>query len=39
MSQRLGHADVMITLDTYSHVLQGMQESAAEVLEAIIDAD
>ena len=39
MSERLGHANVMITLDTYSHVLSGMQESAAELIEASIDAD
>jgi integrase len=38
MSERLGHANVMITLDTYSHVLSGMQESAAELIEACIDA-
>jgi len=39
MSERLGHANIMITLDTYSHVLSGMQESAAELIEASIDAD
>ncbi len=30
VSERLGHANVGITLDTYSHVLPGLQESAAE---------
>ena len=30
MSERLGHSKVGITLDTYSHVLPGMQEDAAE---------
>jgi integrase len=39
MAERLGHADVMITLQTYSHVLKGMQESAAELLEASIDSE
>jgi hypothetical protein len=29
VSERLGHAKVGITLDTYSHVLPGMQEDAA----------
>ena len=30
VSERLGHASVGITLDTYSHVMPGMQEEAAE---------
>jgi integrase len=29
VSERLGHASVTITLDTYSHVLPGLQEAAA----------
>jgi integrase len=29
VQERLGHANVTITLDTYSHVLQGLQEDAA----------
>ena len=29
VSDRLGHASVVITLDTYSHVLLGLQEEAA----------
>ena len=29
VSERLGHASVVITLDTYSHVLPGIQEEAA----------
>ena len=28
VSERLGHASVNITLDTYSHVLPGLQEAA-----------
>ena len=28
VSERLGHASVAITLDTYSHVLPGLQEAA-----------
>jgi len=30
ISERLGHSGVAITLDTYSHVLPGMQEAAAQ---------
>jgi integrase len=30
VSERLGHADVRITLDTYSHLLPGLQEETAE---------
>ncbi|WP_306954950.1 hypothetical protein [Alicyclobacillus tolerans] len=29
VSERLGHANIAITLDTYSHVMPGMQEKAA----------
>jgi integrase len=34
VQERLGHAGVGITLDTYSHVLPGMQDQAARVLGA-----
>jgi integrase len=30
VSERLGHASIGITLDTYSHVLPSMQEEAAD---------
>jgi integrase len=33
VSERLGHASITLTLDTYSHVLPDMQERAAEALE------
>jgi integrase len=33
VSQMLGHANISITLDTYSHVLPDMQEKAAKALE------
>lgn len=33
VSERLGHASVNITLDTYSHVLPGLQESAATLFD------
>ena len=29
VSERLGHANIQITLDTYSHLLPGLQEAAA----------
>jgi integrase len=34
VSERLGHASISITLDTYSHVMPGMQEEAAEKIDA-----
>lgn len=33
VSEMLGHASIAITLDTYSHVLPNMQDSAAKALE------
>ena len=36
VSERLGHANIAITLDTYSHVLPAMQEDAAEKIAALI---
>lgn len=33
VSEMLGHASIAITLDTYSHVLPAMQESAARAME------
>jgi integrase len=35
VSERLGHATTGITLDTYSHVLPGMQEDAAAKLDTL----
>ena len=34
VSERLGHASVAITLDTYSHVLPGLQEAAVAQFDA-----
>jgi integrase len=34
VSERLGHASIGITLDTYSHMLPGLQEDAVRHLEA-----
>ena len=35
MSERLGHASVGITLDTYSHVLPTMQAEAVRAFDAL----
>lgn len=36
VSERLGHASVVLTLDTYSHVLPSMQREATEKLEKML---
>ena len=36
VSERLGHSSIRITLDTYSHVLPGLQEVAAERFDEIL---
>ena len=36
VSERLGHSSVMITLDTYSHAIPGLQRDAAERVAALI---
>lgn len=35
VSERLGHSTISITLDTYSHVLPGMQEEVARRLDSL----
>jgi len=37
VSERLGHASIAITLDTYSHVLPGLQVAAAAQLDTLLD--
>jgi integrase len=39
VSERLGHATVQITLDTYSHVLPGLDAQAAETVARLIVGD
>jgi Site-specific recombinase XerD len=34
VQERLGHASIGITLDTFSHVMPGMQEEAAKKIDA-----
>jgi integrase len=36
VSERLGHANITLTLDTYSHVLPSMQQAASEKLESLL---
>lgn len=38
VSERLGHATVSLTLDTYSHVLPDLQRDAAEVMDSVLGA-
>ncbi len=39
VSERLGHANIGITLDIYSHVLPGLQEAAAEKFDRIFETE
>jgi integrase len=39
VSERLGHATVSITLDTYSHAIPALQEEAAAVIAGLVFAD
>jgi len=36
VQERLGHVSIQVTLDTYSHVAQGLQEAAAETFDNIV---
>jgi integrase len=36
VSERLGHASIKVTLDTYAHVLPSMQKAAAEKLQRLL---
>ena len=35
-SERLGHASIAITMDTYSHAIPGLQEDAAQRIDAAL---
>ena len=37
VQERLGHKNISITMDLYSHVMPDMQESAAELVASIVD--
>jgi len=36
ISEALGHASVAFTMDTYSHIIEGMQEDAMALLDEVI---
>src|SRR5205823_5846129 len=36
VSERLGHSTIVLTLDTYSHVLPSMQQAATSKLEKLL---
>ena len=37
VQERLGHATIAITLDTYSHAIPAMQEDAATKIAALLE--
>ena len=37
VQERLGHASIQMTLDTYSHVAPGLQEAAAESFDKLLN--
>ena len=37
VQERLGHANIAMTMDRYSHVIPALQESAAELVAALVD--
>jgi len=39
VSERLGHSNISITMDIYSHVMPGMQEAAVERFDRIFEPD
>jgi integrase len=39
VQERLGHASIQITLDTYSHVVPGLQEAAANRFDNVVMSD
>ena len=36
VQERPGHSSIQITLDTYSHIMPGLQRTAAEGLDVLI---
>ena len=36
VQERLGHSDISLTLNTYSHVMPGMQEEAADKIDEVL---
>ena len=38
VSERLGYSNIAVTMDTYSHVLPGLQEAAANTVDQCLVA-
>jgi len=38
ISEALGHASVAFTMDTYSHIIEGMQSDAMELMDEVLPA-
>jgi hypothetical protein len=38
VQERMRHSTIMLTMDTYSQVLEGMQEAATEAMESALGA-
>jgi integrase len=38
VQERLGHSSIQVTLDTYSHVVPGLQEAAAESFDRLVSS-
>ena len=38
-SSLLGHSNIAITMDTYSHVIPGLQEEAAQLLDRLLSQE
>ena len=36
VQERLGHSDISLTLNTYSHVLPSMQDDAADLIDELL---
>ena len=36
ISEALGHASVAFTMDTYSHIIEGMQQDAMALLDTVL---
>jgi integrase len=36
VQERLGHSQISLTLDTYSHVIPSLQEEAAEKMDGLL---
>ena len=36
VQERLGHASIVVTLDTYSHVIEGLQREAAVAIDRML---